>query len=59
MKVNSFRPRYAKISLVSLPKVVKPAIHDEVMCKSNHGNDRGGWKERASKDQKGKPKETR
>jgi hypothetical protein len=47
------------MSLVNLPKVVKPAIHDEEMCICNHENDRGGWKERASKDQKGKPKETR
>jgi hypothetical protein len=47
------------MSLVNLPEMVKPAIHDEEMCKSNRENDRGDWKERASKDQKGKPKETR
>ena len=33
--------------------MVKSAIHDEEMCICNREDDRGGWEERASKDQEG------
>lgn len=50
-KVNPFRPRYAKISSASLPEMVKPVIHGEETSICNHEDDRGGWGERALKEQ--------
>ncbi len=41
------------MSLVSLPEMVKPEIYGEEMCICSHGNDRGGWGGRISKEQKG------
>ena len=50
-KVNSFRPRYAKMPTANLPKMVKPVIDVEVIngCTCRVG--RGGWRERVSKEQ--------
>ena len=49
-KVNSFRPRYTKLSLASLPEMVKPATDMEVTNICTYQSDRGEWRERASKD---------
>ena len=50
-KVNSFRPRYAKILMANLPKMVKPVIDVEVINGCTHRIGRGGWRERVSKEQ--------
>ena len=50
-KVNPFRPRYAKLPMANLPKRVKPAtdMEETDACTCQVG--RGGWGERASKEQ--------
>lgn len=50
-KVNSFRPRYTKLPLVNLPELVKPGTDAEEINACTHQDGRGGWRERASKDQ--------
>lgn len=50
-KVNSFRPRYAKMPTANLPKRVKPVIDVEVINGCTYRVGRGGWRERASKEQ--------
>jgi hypothetical protein len=56
-KVNPLRPRYTKHIVGQPAKGGETCIYDEEMCTSNHRNDRGDWGGRASKDQKGKPRE--
>jgi hypothetical protein len=50
-KVNLFRPRYAKFPAANLPKMVKPVIDMEEINESTCRAGRGGWRERASKEQ--------
>jgi len=50
-KVNSFRPRYAKLPSANLPKMVKPATDMEEINRCTYQDGRGGWRERASKEQ--------
>ncbi len=52
-EVNSFRPRYAKMPMANLPEMVKPATYTEEINKSTYKVGRGGWRERASKEQSG------
>lgn len=47
--VNSIRPRYAEMTVVILPKVVKPATYGEEICICTHWTVRGGWRGRALK----------
>ncbi len=50
-KVNPFRPRYAKLPMASLPKMVKPATDMEEINACTCQVGRGGWGERALKEQ--------
>jgi hypothetical protein len=50
-KVNLLRPRYAKLPTANFPKLGKPAIDVEEINTSTHQVGRGGWRERASKEQ--------
>lgn len=50
-KVNSFRPRYTKVPTANLPNVAKPAIDMEEIDTCTYQVGRGGWRERASKEQ--------
>lgn len=54
-KANPFRPRYANCRSINLTGVVKSAIHDEVTCVCSREVDRGGWGERALKEQRQVP----
>lgn len=49
-KVNSFRPRYAKLLTAILPKLVKPVTDVEEINACTHQVSRGDWRERASKE---------
>ncbi len=50
-KVNSFRPRYAKLPTANLPDMVKPVIDMEEIDICTYQVGRGDWRERASKEQ--------
>jgi len=50
-KVNLFRPRYANLLAANLPKMVKPVTDMEEINKGTYQAGRGGWRERASKEQ--------
>ena len=50
-KVNPIRPRYATMAAASLPDRVKPATGREATSESTGRATRGGWGERAPKDQ--------
>ena len=50
-KVNSFRPRYTKLPTANLPDMVKPVIDMEEIDTCTYQVGRGGWRERASKEQ--------
>ncbi len=50
-KVNSFRPRYAKLPTANLPEMVKPVIDMEEINRRTYQVGRGGWRERISKEQ--------
>ena len=47
--MNPIRPRYAKVQVVNLPKVLKPVIVGEAMGTSSRRTCRGGWGGRALK----------
>ncbi len=50
-KVNSFRPRYAKLPTANLPEMVKPVIDMEEINRRTYQVGRGDWRERISKEQ--------
>ncbi len=54
-KANPFRPRYANCRSINLPKVVKSVTVGDEMCIDTHWIDRGGWGERALKEQRQVP----
>jgi len=54
-KANPFRPRYTNRRLTNLPEMVKSATMEGKTCPRFHRIDRGGWGERALKEQRQVP----
>jgi len=54
-KANPFRPRKANCRSINLPKVLKSATVGASTCRRPHWIDRGGWGERALKEQRNVP----
>jgi hypothetical protein len=50
-QANPIRPRYAKVKAANLPELLKPEIGGEAMSRSTRRAFRGGWGQRAGKDQ--------